>query len=291
MLGSTTLITSLLAVAAQVAAQSDDLAGTVGPLTSIDDKKAVATCDITDYGATADGETDISSALNDAFTACKAGGVVVIPEGDYALQEWVTMSGGDAWALQLDGTIYRTGTDGGNMIFIEHTSDFELFSSTGAGAVQGYGYEFHKEGSYGARILRFYEVSNFSVHDVTLVDAPAFHFSMDTCESGEVYNMLIRGGNMGGLDGIDVWSNNIWIREPEFLIKMKNKADYAQTTSWSPTRTSASQSSLHPPISLSRISIAIGLEVARWALWVPMSMSARSRTRTSTLGARIRCTW
>ena len=28
---------------------------------------------------------------------------------------------------------------------------------------------------------------------------------MDTCSNGEVYNMIIRGGNNGGLDGIDVW--------------------------------------------------------------------------------------
>lgn len=34
-------------------------------------------------------------------------------------------------------------TASGNMIFIEHTTDFEMFSSTSAGAVQGYGYTFH----------------------------------------------------------------------------------------------------------------------------------------------------
>ncbi|KXT01866.1 hypothetical protein AC578_2163 [Pseudocercospora eumusae] len=210
---SSFLLSVVLSLTAPVAAQSADIAGLVGPKTSIADKKAVAICDITDYGAKADGETDISDAINQAFEACKTGGVVVIPSGDYALSTWVTLNGGEAWALQLDGTIYRTGTDGGNMIFIEHTSDFELFSSTGAGAIQGYGYEFHKDGEYGARILRFYDVTNFSVHDIILVDAPAFHFSLDTCDSGEVYNMLIRGGNMGGLDGIDVWSTKIYLHD------------------------------------------------------------------------------
>jgi len=34
-------------------------------------------------------------------------------------------------------------TAGGNMIYIEHTTDFEFFSSTSAGAIQGYGYVFH----------------------------------------------------------------------------------------------------------------------------------------------------
>ncbi|KAF2764106.1 hypothetical protein EJ03DRAFT_392242 [Teratosphaeria nubilosa] len=195
-------------------APSAELAGLVGPLTTIADKNAIKVCDITSYGAVADGETDISTAITDAFEACKSGGVVVIPSGDFALSTWVTLSGGSAWALQLDGTIYRTGSDGGNMIYIEHSTDFELFSSTGKGAVQGYGYEFHKDGSIdGPRILRFYEVGNFSVHDIILVDAPAFHFVMDTCDSGEVYNMLIRGGNEGGLDGIDVWSTNVWLHD------------------------------------------------------------------------------
>ena len=208
------LIAALAAAPALVAAQSANLAGTVGPLTSIAAKKAVKTCDIITYGAKADGATDISGAINQAFTACKAGGVVVIPSGNYALGTWVTLNGGKAWALQLDGTITRTGTAGGNMIMIEHGSDFELFSSTGKGAMQGLGYVFHKDGNIsGPRLLRFYEMTSFSVHDIALVDAPAFHFSMDTCDKGEVYNMAIRGGDRGGLDGIDVWSTNIWIHD------------------------------------------------------------------------------
>ncbi|KAG7449201.1 rhamnogalacturonase A [Guyanagaster necrorhizus] len=190
------------------------LSGSVGPLTSYSAKAAVKTCDVTDYGAVADLSTDLGTALASAFAACQSGGLVVIPQGDYALSTWVTLSGGSAWALQLDGTIYRTGTDAGNMIFIEHTSDFELFSSTSSGAVQGYGYEYHVNGSLsGPRILRLYDVSDFSVHDIALVDAPSFHFSMDTCSNGEVYNMAIRGGNSGGLDGIDVWSTNMWIHD------------------------------------------------------------------------------
>ncbi|KAL9054766.1 MAG: hypothetical protein Q9162_003964 [Coniocarpon cinnabarinum] len=190
------------------------LTGRVGPLTSASSKAAKKTCSIANYGAVADGKTDISGALNSAFNDCKNGGVVVVPAGNYALSKWVTMSGGSAWALQLDGTITRASDDGGNMIFVEHTSDFELFSSHGTGAMQGLGYKLHAQGNRnGARLLRFYEVSDFSVHDIKLVDAPAFHFSMDTCTNGEVYNMAIRGGNEGGLDGIDVWSNNMHIHD------------------------------------------------------------------------------
>ena len=45
--------------------------------------------------------------------------------------------------------------------------------------------------------------------------APAFHLILDSCSNGEVYNMIIRGGNEGGLDGIDVWGSNIHIHDVE----------------------------------------------------------------------------
>ncbi|KAL3445995.1 pectin lyase fold/virulence factor [Aspergillus insuetus] len=196
------------------------LSGSVGPLTSASSKSQAKTCNIVDYGAVADKATDIGSALQSAWDDCSSGGVIYIPPGDYAMETWVTLSGGNACAIQLDGIIYRTGTDGGNMIMIKHSSDFEFFSSTSEGAIQGYGYEFHAEGSMdGPRIMRLYDVSDFSVHDVALVDSPLFHFSLDTCYNGEVYNLAIRGGNSGGLDGIDVWSENVWIHDVEVTNK------------------------------------------------------------------------
>lgn len=206
---------ALLAIAAVLPSLVvGQLSGSVGPLTSHATKTAKKTCNVLDYGAKADKSTDVGPPLASAFAACKTGGTVVIPTGDYAMSTWVSLTGGSAWALQLDGTIYRTGTAGGNMIFIGSTSDFELFSSTSKGAVQGNGYILHAQGNRsGARILRLNKVNHFSVHDVALVDAPAFHFTMDTCQNGEVYNMAIRGGNEGGLDGIDIWSTNIWVHD------------------------------------------------------------------------------
>ncbi|KAJ5734076.1 rhamnogalacturonase rhgA [Penicillium malachiteum] len=186
----------------------------VGPTTSYASKADNKICNVLDYGAVADNSTDIGPPISDAWDECKDGGVVYIPPGDYALNTWVDLTGGSSCAINLDGILYRTGTDGGNMIYIEHTTDFELLSSTSAGAVQGFGYVFHAEGSIdGPRILRLYEVEDFSVHDLILVDSPSFHFSMDTCSNGEVYNMIIRGGNEGGLDGIDIWSENTWIHD------------------------------------------------------------------------------
>lgn len=124
---------------------------------------------------------------------------------------WVTLNGGSSWALQLDGIIYRTGTAGGNMILIEHATDFEFFSRTSHGAMQGYGYQLQEQGITGPRLVRLQSVTSFSFHDMILVDAPVFHLVCDTCTNGEIYNTIIRGGNKGGLDGIDVWGSNVHV--------------------------------------------------------------------------------
>lgn len=217
MVSSKSIFATFSLLASIVSAQ---LSGSVGPLTSVSAKKAVNVCDVTSYGAKADNSTDLGAALTSAFNACKSGGLVYVPSGNYALNTFVTLSGGSAWALQIDGIIYRGEYAGGNMIFIEHSTDFELFSSTSKGAIQGNGYLYHQQGNYaGPRLLRLYEVDHFSVHDFILVDSPSFHFSMDTCSNGEIYNMAIRGANHGGLDGIDVWSTNMWIHDIEVTNK------------------------------------------------------------------------
>ena len=149
---------------------------------------------------------------------------------------FVTLSGGNAWAINLEGTIVRNGGDsGGNMIYIEHSTDFELYSSNGKGAMQGYGYQYHSQGSgvYGPRLLRLGTTTNFAVHDIALVDSPAFHLVLETCTSGVVYNTIIRGGNEGGLDGIDVWGSNIWIHDVEVTNKDEVSQSHTATQSTS----------------------------------------------------------
>ncbi|KAK2595694.1 hypothetical protein N8I77_013719 [Diaporthe amygdali] len=205
---------SILNALVLVGAVTAQLSGSVGPTTSTAAKRAKKTCSVLDYGAKADKSTDLGAALVKAWAACASGGIVVIPKGDYAMSTWATLNKGTGVGLQLDGTIYRTGTAGGNMIAIQNSNDIEFFSSDGSGVMQGYGYEIHKSGSLsGARLLRVIKTNNFSVHDLRFVDAPAFHISLDTCTNGELYNLAIRGGDHGGLDGIDVWSNNVHIHD------------------------------------------------------------------------------
>ncbi|EOO01005.1 putative rhamnogalacturonase b protein [Phaeoacremonium minimum UCRPA7] len=80
--------------------------------------------------------------------------------------------------------------------------------------MQGYGYVIHKTGSLsGCRLLRVVKSQNFSVHDLAFVDAPAFHIILDNSSNGEVYNLAIRGGDHGGLDGLDVTGTNIHVHD------------------------------------------------------------------------------
>jgi rhamnogalacturonan hydrolase len=196
-------IALLAALSALQSAQSAELQGKIGPLTSIEDKKAIKTCNLTNYGGKIN--TDISTAINHAFVECKNGDGVIVPSANYNSEEWVVLKGGKAWALQLDGIITRTGTAEGNIIFVQHTSDFEPFSTTSKGLFQSHGYEFHKKRSgSGPRLLRLYDVSDLAVRGIALTDSPAFHFAVDTCKNGEIRNMAIRGGANGGLDGISV---------------------------------------------------------------------------------------
>lgn len=138
-------MSGLLATASYVLPAAAQLSASVGPTTTTSSKSSTKVCSIMDYGGVADASTDNSDAISQAWTACASGGQVLIPEGDYGLSTWVTLKDGKGVSINLEGTIYRTGTDSGNMIAIEDSSDIEIYSATSAGAIQGYGYEFRKQ--------------------------------------------------------------------------------------------------------------------------------------------------
>ncbi|KAF4536996.1 Rhamnogalacturonase b protein [Lasiodiplodia theobromae] len=203
---------SLLFLAGSTSAQ---LSGSVGPLTSFATKASNKVCDITDYGAVANSTEDVGPALAAAWDDCKEGGLVYVPPGTYAMATWVSLTHGNASAVQLDGTIYRDGDDGGHMISFRDCTDFEFFSGNSQGALQGYGYKLLQNGEYGARFLRFTDVSNFSVHGFAMVDSASYYSVFDSCSNGEIYNIIIRGIQIGATDGVDVWGENLWVHDVE----------------------------------------------------------------------------
>ncbi|RPD63561.1 rhamnogalacturonase [Lentinus tigrinus ALCF2SS1-6] len=204
---------SILVPLLLLSAASAQLSGTVGPTSSLESKQSTI-CNVLDYGGSV-GSSDIGPAIASAFTNCvlkNSGSTLYVPEGDYDMQTWVTLSGGTKWAFRLDGLISRAATTTGNMIAIEDADDFEFYSANSAGGIQGYGYECRNAGP---RLVRIITSTNWSIHDLILVDSPEFHLVIQEGSNGEVYNMAIRGTNLGGSDGIDVWGTNYWIHDVE----------------------------------------------------------------------------
>ncbi|KAI9363482.1 pectin lyase fold/virulence factor [Zopfochytrium polystomum] len=215
---SAAVAVAVAAIAVLPALVSAQLSGPVGPTTPLSQKTTV--CNILDYGASTNG-SDVAPAILAAFNNCvkksSGGATLYVPPGDYSMVTWVTLNNGHNWAFQMDGTITRTGIAGGHMIIVNGGSDFEMFSSTQQGAFQGAGVDYHKQGLhvYGPRILRVVKVSGFSVHDLIFVDSPAFHVIFDNVSNGFVYNLIIRGHDEGGLDGIDISCNNCHVQNIE----------------------------------------------------------------------------
>ncbi|KAF7969537.1 hypothetical protein HWV62_26985 [Athelia sp. TMB] len=158
---------------------------------------------------------DIGPAILSAFNNCvkvNSGSTLYVPPGNYDMATWVTLDDGSHWAFQLDGYITRTATTGGHMIVIENALDFEFYSSTSAGTIQGLGYQCRNAGP---RLMRIVTSTSWSVHDLILVDSPEFHLVVQDGSNGEVYNLAIRGADIGGSDGIDITGNNHWVHDVE----------------------------------------------------------------------------
>ncbi|CDO76327.1 Glycoside Hydrolase Family 28 protein [Trametes cinnabarina] len=201
-MGIKSLLASLLLISATYA----QLSGRVGPTTPLSSKQSTI-CNVLDYGGSI-GSADIGPAISSAFTNCvlkHSGSTLYVPAGNYNMQTWVTLNGGSKWAFRLDGLITRAAPTGGNMIAVQNANDFEFYSANSAGGIQG----------LGPRLIRIVTSNNWSIHDLILVDSPEFHLVIQQGSNGEVYNMAIRGANLGGSDGVDVWGSNYWIHDVE----------------------------------------------------------------------------
>lgn len=201
--------------------------GHVGPTVPATSK--MYECNVLNYGAKADNATDIGPAIKSAFTNCilkNTNSRLIVPEGNYLLSSTVLLNGGSNWAFQLDGLItvdynaYVSGALSGNALFFQRMKEFEIYSSNGKGAIQGQGYRYrmrpNQDGRSGwPRLLRVYISSNFSVHDIKLVDAPSFHLVVGNATNAEISRITIRGGNQGGLDGVDISGVNYYVHHVE----------------------------------------------------------------------------
>lgn len=107
----------------------------------------------------------------------------------------VKLSGASGWAFQLDGLITLTsdGSFSGNAFVIQQGSDIEFFSSNNLGAINGQGYIARRDSTgQNARLVRFISTSHVSVHNIILVDAPAFHLVFNDVTDLDLYYITVR---------------------------------------------------------------------------------------------------
>jgi rhamnogalacturonan hydrolase len=119
----------------------------------------------------------------------------------------IVLNEGTAFAMQIDGLIILTsdGSFSSNAFVIEKASDVEVFSSNGLGAINGQGYITRLTASgQNARLFRFINCTDISIHDIIFVDSPTYHLCFTGVSNMEAYQITIRGPNIGGTDGIDL---------------------------------------------------------------------------------------
>lgn len=105
-----TSFSAIALLGALVSTVTAQLSGTVGPTTTTAHKAGLKVCNILNYGGSASATFDNGPAILAAWNACKTGGEVYIPAGNYGMATWVTLNKGTAVSINLVGTIYRTGT-------------------------------------------------------------------------------------------------------------------------------------------------------------------------------------
>jgi polygalacturonase len=124
----------LLALFVIIGVAAGQLIGPVGPTTALD-KKTIE-CNVLDYGAVADNSSDISSAIEKTFTDCvrkSPGSRLIIPQGDYILNNSVVLSNGTNWAFQLDGLITAAYNGNWNVdrgLILQGSAGIDLINST-----------------------------------------------------------------------------------------------------------------------------------------------------------------
>ncbi|KIM93395.1 glycoside hydrolase family 28 protein [Oidiodendron maius Zn] len=241
------------------------LIGPVGPTTPLSRK--VIECNILDYGAKADNETNAAPAIQAAYDDCvrpNPGSRLIVPEGNYLITEDIVLANATNWAFQLDGLITASYTgnysvpredilwgpagvqalnetingEGDGLFLLDilvivNAVDFEFYSSNGLGAIQGQGYLYRNANNIERpRLVRIVSPTNASIHDLILIDSPKFHFVLDFATNVEVYHLTIRGANLGSYDGIDATGTNYYIHDNEITnrdecVSVKSPSNYA----------------------------------------------------------------
>ncbi|POW22784.1 hypothetical protein PSHT_00827, partial [Puccinia striiformis] len=179
-------------------------------------------CNVLDYGAKADKQTDIGPPLLKAYAACLAAttgrpedSVILVPKGDYSLRTNVLFRKGRGLTLTFDGQIHLAFNARltGNMIGFTRCQNLVV---NGQGTFHGYGDLYRPGGNINhlpqrPRLVRFENCQDVDYSGFNLLDAPLYHLVVAYGTNFKIHDFRISSTDIGETDGIDLSGKNICV--------------------------------------------------------------------------------
>jgi polygalacturonase len=199
-----------------------------------------ATFNVRDFGATGDGKTFDTAALQQALDACKSsGGTVEFPPGTY-LSRPLTLRGPTVFQLDAGATLQASTNQAdfmkapGDWLKTKSSGDFVPFiggkgltnvTFTGSGVIDGNGAAWWGEAEKARRIKPGYTLprpnlivlercKNVRVENLTLQNSPKFHLVPADCDDVVISNVTILApAHAANTDAIDPSGHHILITQ------------------------------------------------------------------------------
>lgn len=196
-----------------------------GPLSTIDTEAHAATvCDPKNYGATGNGTTKDTAALQSAINACAGGGVVELTTGSY-LSGSLSLPGNITLQIDDDATLLASPdaadypVSGSHLTALLLASGADNVTITGGGTIDGQGAPWwaliNQEKAAGQPLsprppmIDLESVSTASITGITVKNAPNVHITMKASDHVTIDNVKISSpADSPNTDGVDVWSSS-----------------------------------------------------------------------------------
>src|SRR5579875_1545714 len=185
--------------------------------------KAATVCSAKSYGATGNGTTKDTAALQAAINACKGGGTVELTSGKY-LSGSLTIPGNITFQIDSGATLLASQSasdypaNGSDLqaLLLAHGSNVTI---TGGGTIDGQGApwwsEIDAEKAAGQTLsprpplIDLESVTTATISNITLKNAPNMHITMKKSSEVTITGITISSpSNSPNTDGIDVWASS-----------------------------------------------------------------------------------
>jgi polygalacturonase len=185
--------------------------------------KAATVCSAKSYGATGNGTTKDTTALQNAINACKGGGTVELTSGKY-LSGSLTITGSLTFDIESGATLLASQSASDYPAAGSHLQALLLVSNTsnvtidGSGTIDGQGApwwaEINAEKAAGESLsprppmIDLETVTTATISGITIKNAPNGHITMKKASNVTITGISISSpSNSPNTDGIDVWSS------------------------------------------------------------------------------------